>query len=191
MFDRNLLKLPGMTGVLGALAILALLQAAAVIGQAYALSTAISQLWEGAPVEQATPPLAAFFICFTVMQVIRFAQETMLDRFSQARAEALRNQVIEQVFDKRTMLAMHQGSTLVAALATDGIDEVQSYLRIIPPKIIGMAALSIPILICEFVIDWPSGIILAVMFPVIMFFLVLVVISLIQVSINKRKEIDM
>ena len=57
---------------------------------------------------------------------------------------------------------------------TKGIDEVQAYVRIITPKIIGMVFISVPLLITEYVIDVPSGVILTIMFPVIIFFLILI-----------------
>ena len=173
MFDRNLMKLEGMHAVMAALVILALLQAATIAGQALTLSSVIASLWEGGAIEQQIQGIAAFFACFAIMQLARFAQETMLDKFSLNRATELHHKLVERAFDARTMLADREGSAIVATTATEGIDEVQTYIRIIPPKIIGMAAISIPLLVVEFVTDWPSGIILTVMFPVIIFYMIL------------------
>lgn len=173
MFDRNLMKLEGMHAIMAALVVLALLQAATIAGQALILSSVIASLWEGAAVEQQIQGIAAFFACFAIMQLARFAQETMLDKFSLNRATDLHRKLVERAFDARTMLADREGSAIVATTATEGIDEVQTYIRIIPPKIVGMAAISIPLLIVEFVTDWPSGIILTVMFPVIIFYMIL------------------
>lgn len=173
MFDRNLMKLSGMPAIMAALAILALLQAAAIAGQALSLSTAVASLWQGAPLDQAVPAIATFGGCFALLQLVRFGQETMLDRISQKQAASLLDQVLRKTFDSRTMLASRKGAAVVATTATEGTDEIQTYIRIIPPKVIGMVAISIPLLIVSFVLDWPSGIILAVMFPVIIFFMIL------------------
>ena len=173
MFDRNLMKLEGMHAIMAALVVLALLQAATIAGQALTLSSVIASLWEGAAVDQQIQGIAAFFACFAIMQLARFAQETMLDKFSLDRATDLHRKLVERAFDARTMLADREGSAIVATTATEGIDEVQTYIRIIPPKIVGMAAISIPLLVVEFVTDWPSGIILTVMFPVIIFYMIL------------------
>ena len=173
MFDRNLMKLEGMHAIMAALVILALIQAATIAGQALTLSSVIASLWEGAAVEQQIQGIAAFFACFAIMQLARFAQETMLDKYSLNRATDLHRKLVERAFDARTMLADREGSAIVATTATEGIDEVQTYIRIIPPKIVGMAAISIPLLVVEFVTDWPSGIILTVMFPVIIFYMIL------------------
>lgn len=173
MFDRNLMKLDGMRTIMAALVLLALLQAATIAGQALTLSLVAAQLWSGAGVEDVTHLIVAFFCCFAIMQLVRFAQETMLDRYSLNQATELHRQLLGRAFDARTMLADREGSAIVATTATEGIDEVQTYIRIIPPKIIGMAAISIPLLIVTYAVDWPSGVILTVMFPVTVFYMVL------------------
>ncbi|HAM14994.1 MAG TPA: thiol reductant ABC exporter subunit CydD [Eggerthellaceae bacterium] len=173
MFDRNLMKLAGMKGVMMALVVLALLQAGAIAGQAWALSTAVAALWAGAGVHEQATTIAAFFACFAFHRLLVFAQETMLDRYSCERAVQLHGQVLERSFDVDARISETLGAASVATTASQGIDDVQTYLRIIPPKIIGMAAISLPLLACAFSADWPSGIILAVMLPVIMFFMIL------------------
>ena len=173
MFDRNLMKLDGMHAIMMALVLLGFLQAAAVIGQALALGKAVSTLWAGAPMQDAVPDALAFFGCFAMLQLLRFAQETMLDNYSSVQAKALRDALLESTFDSRTMLAHEHGSAIVATTLTEGINDVQTYLRIIPPKVIDMVAVCIPVLVAVFVFDWVSGIILTVMFPVIIFFMIL------------------
>ncbi len=173
VFDRNLMKLAGMKGVMMALVVLALLQAGAIAGQAWALSTAVAALWAGAGVHEQATTIAAFFACFAFHRLLVFAQETMLDRYSCERAVQLHGQVLERSFDVDARISETLGAASVATTASQGIDDVQTYLRIIPPKIIGMAAISLPLLACAFSADWPSGIILAVMLPVIMFFMIL------------------
>ena len=167
------MKLPGMKAIMMALVVLALLQAACIVGWAYGLTQAVCLLWNGAAMEQAVPALVMFALCFIVLQLLRFAQETMLDRFSLARTLELREGILRKTYDAETLLSLRVGAARVASVANDGMDEVQTYIRIIPPKIVGMVAVSVPLLICAFVIDWVSGIVLAVMFPVIIFFMVL------------------
>ncbi|MBQ9003692.1 MAG: thiol reductant ABC exporter subunit CydD, partial [Eggerthellaceae bacterium] len=117
--------------------------------------------------------LVGFFACFALLQLVRFAQESMLEHISIKRAEELRAALLKRVFDPKALLARHEGAAHVTNLATDGIEEIQTYIRIFPPKMIAMAAISFPILACLFALDWVSAVICAVMFPVIMFFMVL------------------
>ena len=179
---------------MGASVLLALIQAASVIGQAVGLSRALCILWDGSGVaasfaggsgvgmvpagsmalEAAVPDIVLFALCFALLQLARFVQETMLDRYSRERAQELRGAVLARTFDGESLLSVHVGSARVVQVANDGIDEVQKYLRIIPPKVVGMAVISVPLLACVFAFDWVSGVILAVMFPVIIFFMRLI-----------------
>ena len=173
MFDRNLMKLEGMHAILGALVLLALMQAGCIIGQAFFVSLTISQLWQGVWPADLAAPIAAFLACFCTLHLLRYGQETMLDRFSQAKAEHMRDELLHRTFDPDALLASRVGTAAIATTLIDGINELQTYLRIMPPKIIGMVAISLPVLIASFASDWVSGIILAVMFPVIIFFMIL------------------
>lgn len=173
MFDRNLMKLEGMPAVMAALVLLALLQAGAIIIQAFMLSGAISALWAGSTLSECLPQIAAFFSSFCILQLLRFCQETLLDSFSRKRSAELQAELVHACFDGKRLLARRIGTAAAATAITEGIGEIQTYIRIIPPKIVGIAATSMPILVAVYIADWPSGIILTVMLPVTAFFMVL------------------
>ena len=173
MFDRNLLKIPGMPRILCAITLFSLLRASATIGLIYCISYALSALWEGVPLSACAQYLVGFFALFCVQHCIAFAQDAMLDRFSTKTAARLRELLLSKAFDPYSNLMHEAGSGRLIVTAIDGIDEIETYLRILPPKLIGIAALSVPLLIAEFALDWPSGIILFVMLPVIIFFMIL------------------
>jgi len=162
-----------MRGIFAVLLVFALLQAAAIIGQSWTLASVIANLWGGFGIESQLTLIAGFFGCFTANRLITYVQETMLDKFSVSRAEQLREALLTATFDTKTNVAGDMGSASITTTATQGIDDVQEYLRIIPPKSVAMAAIAIPVLVAEFLADWPSGVILAIMFPVIMFFMII------------------
>lgn len=162
-----------MKGCLAALVLLTLLQSAGIIGQACFLATALSGLWAGASWESQVYNVGAFFACFAGARIVAFAQDAMLERYSLTQAESLKHRFLELTFDPDYLIATRIGSGTVVTLATDGIDEVQSYLRIMPPKLTGIVAISLPILVFAFITDWVSGVILLVMLPVMMFFMIL------------------
>lgn len=173
MFDRNMMRLKGMKGIMLGLVVLALLQASAIAGQAWTLSRAVSALWAGQTVASQAATIAAFFACFAIRRLASFAQDCMLDWYARARADELHGMLLDTAFDRRSKAAQRIGSAVLATTATEGIDDVHEYLRIIPPKVVGIAAISVPILAVEWAIDWPSGVILTVMLPVTVFFMVL------------------
>ena len=174
MFDSGFMELPKGRAVAGALVVLSLFQAGCVVGWAAGLSSAVYSLWAGLGFGAPVFDLASFAVCFIGLQVVRFAQDVLLERWSFERACELRDGLLARAFSRDELLASRIGSARVAALANGGIDDVQAYLRVVPPKAVGLVAISLPLLACEFAVDWVSGVILAVMLPVTVFFMVLI-----------------
>lgn len=171
MFDRNLLKLPGMKATLAALLATDAIVALLTCGQALALAFAIAGLWEGNPLEAQLPLIGAFLGCFGGRQVAGFLRDEALDRYALKTAGALRDRLLERTFLQRPLLPAEAGSAAVIQAATEGIDQIEGYIRMMPPKLCGLAALAIPLLCAEFALDWISGAILLVTAPVIFYFM--------------------
>ena len=172
MFDKELLKLPGMKAALALLLASSLVQAALLIGQSAFLALALANLWTGTSTDARFPMLAAFFICFALRRVLSFAQDELLDRYAQRRADSLRHRVLALVFGSGTPLAFRNGTAATAIAVTEGADNVARYVRILPPKLCAVVGVSLPLLIALFAIDWVSGIIALLAFPVIGLFMV-------------------
>lgn len=173
MIDRSLFTLPKVGMVLGLLLVVALAQAACILGEAYSLARAITNLWEGGTVAAQAGLIGIFAACFIGNQVIVYARDTFLARFAHARASELRNQLLEEVFGAKTNLVSREGTAAVAQAALEGVDQVETYLALILPKIISVVAIPLPIFIAAFILDWVSGIILLAFFPVIIFFMII------------------
>lgn len=173
MIDKALFKLPKVGMVLGLLFVVALAQAACILGEAYSLARAITNLWEGAAVAAQAGLIGIFAACFIGNQIIVYARDTFLARFAHARASELRNQLLEEVFGAKTNLVTREGTAAVSQAALEGVDQVETYLALILPKIISLLAVPLAILIAAFILDWVSGIILLAFFPVIIFFMII------------------
>lgn len=167
------MKLDRMPAVMAALVVFALLQSAAIIVQTLLLSSVISSLWSGSSPDSQIAGIVGFLSCFALLRIVRFAQDAMLERYSLEQAQGLRQQLLSCIFDARVLLARKVGSPVAATTATEGIDQVQLYIRVIPPKVVGMLAISLPVLVATFLLDWVSGVILAVMLPVTISFMIL------------------
>lgn len=167
MFDKELFKLSGMPTAFALLLVSALAQGALMIVQTLALSHVLSELWQGSPLQDQIVGLVAFFVCFAGRHVILFAQDELLDRFSLKQSNALLEQLLGLVFNDHVSLARDMGTAASAQTATRDIDDIARYIRTIPPKMCGVIGVSLPILITLFAVDWVSGIIALVAFPVI------------------------
>lgn len=172
MFDKALLGLPGMRKVFLALVASSLVQSALVIAQMLALAGALSSLWAREPIESQAPLLAAFLACFAVRYVVSYIQDEALDRFSVKTALALRDKVMHTTFSERAGLSHRMGTAATASAATEGIDDIARYVRVLPPKLCGLIGFSIPILASLFFVDWVSGAICLVALPVTVLFMV-------------------
>ncbi len=173
MIDKSLFELPGVHKMLAALLVSALLQAAFVLGQACSLSAAIVNMWNGEAAFAQAGLLGVFFSCYLGRQLVLFAQQHLLDSFAQKRAAELRRHLLQSIFLSRTRVVRENGTAAVTASMLEGSDQVETYLKLVLPKMVEMAAMPLVILVAAFTLDWVSGVILLVMFPVIIFFMIL------------------
>lgn len=171
MFDRALLRLAGMKGALALLLVSAMMQAALIAAQTITLATALSALWNGADPSSQIPPLACFFACFAARRLVSVVQEEALDRFASKRSSELREGILAHALGRTTRLAASHGTAATALAATEGIDDIERYLRVIPAKLCGVIGISLPVLIALFAVDWVSGAITVVALPVIALFM--------------------
>ena len=174
MIDRALFALEGIRGALAALVALAVARALLVVGQAWSLASAIVHLWEGAPLPDQAPLIVLFFLCFVGGQLVRYAQDSYLDRYAYARIDALRRELLQAVFGQGARIVQAQGTGSVTAMVLEGIDQVETYLRLILPKIVCVVVVPLIVLLCVFPVDWVSGSIMLVMYPVIVFYMGLI-----------------
>ena len=173
MLDRNLLSLPGAPRMLGMLCLITLLKAAAVVGQAWTLATAVDLLRAGGSPAAAASSLAGFLVCFMARQAVVFLQDGMLERYASARAAGLRAGLLGRVFAEGPLFVGTLGSGNAVALALEGVEQVENYLRLVLPRIAGVLIVPLALLLFAFPFDWVSGLIMLIVFPFIIFYMVL------------------
>ena len=173
MLDKNLFALPGACRMLGALCLLTLLKAAAIVGQAWALATAVDLLRAGSSVADAAFALAGFFACFMARQAVVFFQDGMLERYAGDRVAELRSGMLGRVFAEGPLFVGALGTGNAVTLALEGAEQVENYLRLVLPKIAGVVIVPLVLLAFAFPFDWVSGLIMLIVFPFIIFYMVL------------------
>ena len=173
MLDKNLFALPGARRMLGALCLLTLLKAAAIVGQAWALATAVDLLRAGSSVADAAFALAGFFACFMARQAVVFFQDGVLERYAGDRVAELRSGMLGRVFAEGPLFVGALGTGNAVTLALEGAEQVENYLRLVLPKIAGVVIVPLVLLAFAFPFDWVSGLIMLIVFPFIIFYMVL------------------
>lgn len=173
MLDKNLFTLPGAPRMLAVLCLFTLLKALAIVGQAWMLTCAVDELRAGLSPADAAFPLAGFLLCFFARQVLVFVQDELLERFSVRRVAELREGVLRRVFAEGPLFVGRVGTGSTVALALEGADQVDDYLRLVLPKIAGALIVPLVILVFSFPVDWVSGLIMLIVFPFIVFYMIL------------------
>ena len=173
MIDKQIMKLPGMKQILGLLAGLSFLQALFIIGQAYGLARAITGLWEGRPLEEQWGWILLFFCSFIARQAVIYFRSKRLDDYSYQQAADLRDQLLEKLFRVGPQIAQQQGTGNVTTMVLEGINQVENYLKLILAKIMNMSIIPWVILALVFYLDWESGLVLLLVFPLIIIFMII------------------
>lgn len=174
MIDRALFALEGIRGALGVLLAFAAARALLVVGQAWTLASAIVNLWQGAPLSDQVLLVAGFFVCFVGGQLVRYAQDSYLDRYAYVRIDDLRGRLLRTLFGEGSRIVQAQGTGNACTMVLEGVDQVETYLRLILPKIVCVVVVPLIVLACVFPVDWVSGVIMLVMYPVIVFYMGLI-----------------
>lgn len=173
MIDKKLLQLPGIKKILMLLAGSAVLQAIFIIGQAYGLSMTITHLWNGEGLNNQINWLLLFFGSFALRHVMTYLREHVLEEYAYQRSKDLRSELLQKIFRLGPQVVQKQGTGSVVTTALDGIDQVEEYLHLILPKMLNMMIIPWILLVAIFLLDWESGVVLLLVFPLIIIFMII------------------
>lgn len=173
MIDKKLLQLPGIKKILMLLAGSAVLQAIFIIGQAYGLAMAITHLWNGEGLNNQINWLVLFFASFALRHLMTYLREHFLEEYAYQQAKDLRGQLLRKIFRLGPEVVQKQGTGSVVTTALDGINQVEEYLHLILPKMLNMMIIPWILLVAIFLLDWESGVVLLIVFPLIIIFMII------------------
>ncbi|MGT2888587.1 thiol reductant ABC exporter subunit CydD [Streptococcus didelphis] len=173
MLDKAVMRLSGIHTLLGLLAGLDVLQAIFIIGQAYFLSSAISGLWQGQSLGAQLPALVYFALSYLGRHLINYLKDQQLDKFSARHAKELRHQLLAKLFQLGPRIVQDKGSGNMITIALDGVSLIENYLHLVLNKMMNMTFIPMIILLFIFYLDWRSGLILLLVFPLIIIFMII------------------
>lgn len=170
MIDRHLFQLTGANSIVRKLAVLEVLQAFLIIGQALSLSWLLTKLWQGHTMDWLI--LLAFVACFSLRQLADWIRGGWLENYSSQVSEELRTTLLMKVFNEGQAMVQRQGTGSLITMALDGIDEVRNYIKLIYSKVLTMMAVPVIVFIAMLFLNWQSAVILLVMYPLIVLFMI-------------------
>ncbi|MGM0970426.1 MAG: thiol reductant ABC exporter subunit CydD [Bacillota bacterium] len=171
--DKRLLQLKGMRGLLALLGIVSLIQGASIIFQAQWLAHAITTLFEGKSLSQATPYVLLFLAAFLVRHGLTLIREKVMFTYSSRIGADVRKQLLDQLFRLGPAFTKKKGTGKLVTLAMEGIAQYRQYLQLFLPKMVNMAVIPAMVLIYVWTLDETSAVILIVTLPILIIFMIL------------------
>lgn len=174
MIDRLLFTIKGVRAALINCTIFSLITGALIMGQAFFLTTALTNLWYNHPLEEQVIYLAFFVVCLIARQVIDNIQSGWLESFAAKRADEFRTGLFETLFKQGQTLIQSKGTGSFSTLLVEGVDQVEAYLRMIIPRMTRLVVIPVMLLVLLFTLDWVSAVIGLLVFPAIILQMVLI-----------------
>ena len=140
------------------------LQAFLILGQGLSLAALLTGLWQGHSLLSQIYGLGGFVACYLLRHGLTEIGNDWLDKYS---ANAAQNFALGPVIVQR------EGTGNMVTLALDGIKEVENYIRLIYSKVISMMIIPVIILVVCFWLDWISGIVMLLVYPLIVLFMII------------------
>lgn len=171
--DKRLLQLKGIRGLLALLGIVSLIQGASIIFQAQWLAHAITTLFDGKSLSQATPYVLLFLAAFLVRHGLTLIREKVMFTYSSRIGADIRKQLLDQLFRLGPAFTKKKGTGKLVTLAMEGIAQYRQYLQLFLPKMVNMAVIPAMVLIYVWTLDDTSAVILIVTLPILIIFMIL------------------
>ncbi|WP_439426109.1 thiol reductant ABC exporter subunit CydD [Oenococcus alcoholitolerans] len=184
MLDKNILKIKSFKNYFISLITFSVFDALLVIGQTLFLTRTLTEAWSLKNGSKWIYSIVFFGLFFCVRQFVLTIKKKRANIFAQKSSSNLKEELLKTIFKNGTLLVDHQGSGSIVNLIFTGIDKIKFYLNELPIKIADLSVTPWIILICVFYLNWPSGLILLLVFPLTIFFLAILGIA----AKNKSEE---
>jgi ATP-binding cassette, subfamily C, bacterial CydD len=171
--DRKMISYQGAKRVMGLLAILTPIQAAAIISQAYYLAEAISSLFGGDLFRNVIKDLMIFFVALVLRHVLNVVKRNIAYDFAAKTSQNSRERLLEKMFQLGPRFTREEGSGQIVTLVMEGSAKFRRYLELYFSKVINAAF--IPGILVLYILyeNFRSGLILVLTFPIVTIFMIL------------------
>ncbi|WEV64505.1 ABC transporter ATP-binding protein/permease [Bifidobacterium sp. ESL0732] len=173
MIDKSLFRFDGVRQRMGLLALLSLVQALSIVGQAHGLARGLVEIWKLHAVSTLIGPSLEFLAFYAVRHLCDVAKQRISSKYGKYVAGQIRPQLQHKIFRLGPQALASRGTGSTVTMLIDGLDQVKSYIEILLPKMTDMMLISLVILIAVWWQDWVSGLVLLLMYPLIIFFMVI------------------
>ncbi|MBC1474313.1 thiol reductant ABC exporter subunit CydD [Listeria grandensis] len=171
---RDLLKYQGIKPILAMLAVLTIIQGAAIIAMAKYLATAITTLFHGDPWGDALFDLGLFAGAYLVRHFLNVWKRKIVYDYAAKTGTAMREALLSKLFLLGPRFTSAEGTGKVVTMVMEGVADFRRYLELFLPKLMNMSIIPAMILIYVFIEDTTSGTILILTLPILILFLIMI-----------------
>lgn len=160
-------------GFLPLMAVFSLLIAAVVFAQMYLFSSIIAGVFINS-----SPPSPTVVIAAASTIVLRglliWLRERLAERASVRIRSGLRQKLLRQLIDAGPAFTRKASTGALVTTVMEGVDKLDDYFTRFVPSLVHIALLPAIVIALAFYIDWPSGLVMLVTGPLIVFFMWLI-----------------
>lgn len=171
---RDLLKYQGIKPILAVLAVLTIVQGAAIIAMAKYLATAITTLFHGDPWGDALFDLGLFAGAYLVRHFLNVWKRKIVYDYAAKTGTLMREALLSKLFLLGPRFTSAEGTGNVVTMVMEGVADFRRYLELFLPKLMNMSIIPAMILIYVFIEDTTSGVILILTLPILILFLIMI-----------------
>lgn len=173
MIDRLLFTIKGSKPIMVKLVGLYVLQAFLILGQGLSLALTLTGLWQGHTLASQVRWLIVFILCYLLRHGLTEVSNSWLDEYSRQAAQGFRTQLLQKIFTLGPAIVQREGTGNMVTLTLDGVSEVENYIQLIYSKVVSMMIIPVILLIFCFFLDWISGIVMLLVYPLIVLFMII------------------
>lgn len=171
--DKQLFNYKGSKVLMLLVGILTVAQAITIIFQAVYLAEAIVKMYKGTAWSAVLPSFIGFIVTFIMRHLFQWAKERLAYRFADKTSLHVQQLLVRKLFELGPRKIGQHGSGNMITLCLEGIPNFRTYLELFIPRFIATICIPIIVLIYVFTVDTASGIVLAIVMPIMIVFLVL------------------
>ena len=171
MIDKSLFQFAGFRQKMSMLAMLSIVQALGIVGQAFGLTKALVEIWNRHGLQSLPVPVAIFFIAFALRHACEVAKAHVATHYADEVVAQLRPQVQHKIFTIGPAALAKRGTGSTVTMLIDGLDQTKTYIQTVLPKMMDMSLIPVVVLIVVWTQSWLSGLVLLLMLPLLFFFM--------------------
>ncbi len=173
MFDNNLKELSLPKSIFISVGLTRIIISACLIVGAITLGNTIEALWHGSDFTSLIRKFSIILVAFILMRLSYMVESIAVDRICNKATLSLQDEIVSLSFYVPFSKSHSKTAQELSSLALHKIDDINNYIRIIIPKMISMAVVSLSLFITIAILDIVSAIIILGITVAIIFFMII------------------